>query len=188
MDVRVVAATHRDLEGMVAQGTFRADLYYRLKVVRIDVPPLRGRPEDVVALLDRFLAPPGEAPVAADPRARELLLAYPWPGNVRELANECHRLRVLAGPGGTVRLPLLSSSILAHAGVAPRSAPPPGEAGAAPDEKPIEGLWRLDEVEKEMLRRALHRARGNKTLAAKLLGVPKTSLYNMIAKYGIEAG
>jgi transcriptional regulator with GAF, ATPase, and Fis domain len=183
VDVRLVGATHRDLEAMIAQGTFRQDLYYRLKVVRIDVPPLRERPEDVVALLDRFLSPEGEPKTAVDPQARELLLAYPWPGNVRELANECHRLRVLAGPGGVVRPPLLSEAILARAGVGPQPARAPLDPAAAPDERPIEGLMPLAEVEKEMVRRALPRASGNKTLAAQRLGIPKTSLYHMLERY-----
>src|SRR5581483_2174247 len=102
VDVRLVAATNRDLDAMVAQGAFRQDLYYRLTVVRLEVPPLRERVHDVPALIDHFVARTG-VELTIDPRARELLLAHPWPGNVRELENEVSRLSVLAGRGGTVR-------------------------------------------------------------------------------------
>ncbi len=184
VDVRVLAATHRDLEAMVAAGTFRADLYYRLNVVRLEVPPLRERLEDVPALLDHFLAGLGKGRLQVEPQARELLLAHAWPGNVRELENEVRRLEALAGPDGVVRPSLLSPALLGRpTAAAPRR--PAGGEPVDPDEPVIAGVWRLEDVEREMIRRALTLARGNKTTAAKLLGLAKTSLYNRMQKHGL---
>ncbi len=184
IDVRVIAATHRDLEAMVAAGTFRGDLFYRLNVVRLEVPPLRERLEDLPALLDHFLAQAGQGRLRLEPQARELLLAHGWPGNVRELENEVRRLAILVGPDGVVRPSLLSPTVLGRLS-APASPAAPHASAPAPDEVPIVGVWRLEEVEREMLRRALKVARGNKTTAAKLLGLAKTSLYNRLEKAGL---
>ncbi|MCW8139080.1 MAG: sigma 54-interacting transcriptional regulator [Planctomycetota bacterium] len=183
VDARVVAATHRDLEAMVARGEFRADLYYRLNVVRLEVPPLRERLEDVPALLDHFLVEHGGGRVRLEPLTREMLLAHPWPGNVRELENEVRRLVVLAGAEGVVRPGLLSPAVVG------RPSPRGSEVAEAPgdeEERPITGVWRLEDLEREMLLRALRRARGNKTLAARLLGLAKTSLYHRLARHGLE--
>lgn len=182
VDVRIVGATHQDLDAMVADGRFRADLYYRLNVVRIEVPPLRERLACVPALIDHFLAGFAEQKLVIEPQVRELLLTYPWPGNVRELQNEVRRLAVLAGPGGTIRPGLLSASILAHAGQGPR-----GPSDAESTEPLLPGLWRLEEVEREAIARALRQCRGNKTSAAKLLGIPKTTLYHRMEKLGLGA-
>ena len=171
VDVRVVAATHRNLEEMIARGTFRADLYYRLNVVRVEVPPLRERPEDTSTLLAALEDRHG---IAIEPQARELLLGYAWPGNVRELENELQRLAVVVGPRGVVRPSQLSPAILGR-----RSAPAGGEA-------PIEGVWNLRDLEKEMIERALRRADGNRAQAARLLGIPKSSLYDRLEKHGLQ--
>ena len=185
VDVRLVGATNRDLDAMVAQGTFRADLFYRLNVVRVEVPPLRERVHDVPALIDFFIER-GKTKLTIEPKARELLLAHSWPGNVRELENEIARLAVLAGQGGAVRPSMLSPAILRPAfGAAPvptedSPLPKPGEA------QPIEGVWRLEEIEKEMVTRALKAAGGNKTVAARLLGIPKSSLYHRLEKHGLS--
>jgi len=177
VDARIVAATHRDLEAMVAAGTFRSDIYYRLNVVRIEVPPLRERAEDVPALLDRFLTTFGKGEVTIEPQAREILLSYSWPGNVRELENEVQRLCVLVGTGGVVRPGLLSPAILGVMG----SRSEPVSAETSPGE-----LWRLEDVERAAIERALRRANGNKTVAARLLGLAKTSLYNRMEKLGLH--
>ncbi len=182
VDVRIIGATHHDLEAMVADGRFRADLYYRLNVVRIEVPPLRERLACIPALIDHFLAAFRDQNLVVEPQVRELLLTYPWPGNVRELQNEVRRLAVLAGQGGTVRPGLLSASILAHAGRGPREA----NKGAAA-EPLLPAMWRLDDVEREAILRALRHCHGNKTSAAKLLGVPKTTLYHRMEKLEIES-
>jgi transcriptional regulator of acetoin/glycerol metabolism len=172
IDVRIIAATHRDLEALVASGAFRADLYYRLNVVRVDVPPLRERREDVAPLLDAFAERLG--PFRLHEEARDILLAHDWPGNVRELENEVRRLAAIVGRGGEVRAAHLSPAILG------RGPAPPADASL------VEGVWRLDDVEKEMLVRALRRSRGNKALAARLLGLPKTSFYHRLERHGLH--
>jgi transcriptional regulator with GAF, ATPase, and Fis domain len=178
IDVRVLAATHHDLERLVAEGLFRADLYYRLNVVRLEVPPLRARLACVPALVDHFFARFASQGVVIEPAVRDLLGAYPWPGNVRELQNEVHRLTVLAGPGGVIRPGMLAPAILAHAGRGPR--PAPADEGV-PDPV-LPDTWRLEDIEREAILRALRRCGGNKTSAAKLLGIPKTTLYHRLEK------
>jgi transcriptional regulator with PAS, ATPase and Fis domain len=183
VDVRIVAATHRDLEAMVAAGTFRADLFYRLNVVRIEVPPLRERLDDLSLLIDRFVETGVDGrKLALAPQARELLLSYAWPGNVRELENELRRSSLLAGREGTVRPGHLSQRLL---GTAVPVARAPGEDDGG-HEPPIRGIWRLQALEREMIVRALRRARGNKTLAARLLGIAKTSLYHRLERHRID--
>jgi transcriptional regulator with PAS, ATPase and Fis domain len=116
VDVRIVAATNRDLEAEVRAGRFRQDLFYRLSVIGITLPPLRARPEDLPALIDHVLttlgARHGRGAVAIEPGARAALLAYPWPGNVRELVNALERALVLS-PGGTIRATELPDHVLA---------------------------------------------------------------------------
>ena len=100
MDVRVIAATHRDLPELVRQGRFREDLYYRLNVVTLTLPPLRARRQDMPLLIDHFLRDlahrHGRGPVAVDPEAQRRLLVYDWPGNIRELQNVLERAMLLA--------------------------------------------------------------------------------------------
>ena len=172
IDVRIVAATHRDLEGLIAAGKFRLDLYYRLKVVPVEIPPLRERPDDLAALLEHYERSLG---IVLEPQAREVLLAHSWPGNVRELENELRRVSVLVGRGGVVRPGLLAAS-------RPRR-PPSDEQSAEP---PISGVWRLKDLEREMILRALRAANGNRSEASRLLGLPKSSLYDRLAKHGIN--
>ncbi|HZV00464.1 MAG TPA: sigma 54-interacting transcriptional regulator, partial [Planctomycetota bacterium] len=174
VDVRIVAATHRNLEAMVSKGEFRADLYYRLNVVRVDVPPLRERPDDTSVLLDQLER---RHELSLEPQTRELLLAYGWPGNVRELENELMRLAVVVGRGGRVRPSQLSPSILGRK-----------PAQATSDEGPLEGVWNLRELEKAMIERALRKTNGNRALAARLLGLPKSSLYDRMQKHGLHGG
>jgi DNA-binding NtrC family response regulator len=162
---------------MIARGEFRADLYYRLNVVRIEVPPLRERTDDIAAIVAKL---EGQHQISLEPQVRELLLAYAWPGNVRELENELRRLAVLVGAGGTVRPAQLSPAILGQ-----RSAPAaPATDGA---ERPIEGVWALKDLEKEMIARALRHCGGNRAHAARMLGLPKSSLYDRMMKHGFHA-
>jgi transcriptional regulator with GAF, ATPase, and Fis domain len=177
VDVRVIAATHRDLEAFVAAGKFRADLFYRLNVLRLEVPPLRERREDVAALVEHFAS---ASAISLEPQARELLLAHEWPGNVRELENEMRRLAAIVPQGGTVRPGLLSASVTGR--------PAPPQAAPAEDGPPILGVWKLDELEKEMILRALRRAHGNKALAARLLGLAKSSFYHRLEHFGLHGG
>ena len=168
-EARVLAATHRDLETMVEEGAFREDLYYRLRVVELTVPPLRDRMEDVPTLARHLLAEASrrtdrpEPPELAE-ETLEALLAHDWPGNVRELENCLTRAAVLA-TGGVVRPE--------HLGL---------ESGA---EGTTPRLRTLEEVEREHVARALEATGGNRTRAADILGVSRPRLRRMIEKYGL---
>jgi two-component system response regulator AtoC len=178
-DVRFVAATNRDLEAMIKAGTFREDLFYRLSVVPIGLPPLRDRPEDIAPLAKRFCAELGAAngrPGAAlDQGAIAVLEAQSWPGNVRQLQNFIERLVVLAegdalGEGEVERE--LARKL-------------PGSAPVAKSESGTESGSRLLEdsrrdAERAALQTALAQAKGNRTLAARLLGISRRTLYNKL--------
>ncbi len=167
---RVIAATHRDLRALAEAGQFREDLYYRLDVLRIHVPPLRQRPEDIPALLAHFLGAESRVPVEVTPKALELLVGYSWPGNVRELENEARRLASLGEPKLTVRH--LSAEVAKGRGLA--------RAGGTYSGKT------LGEVEREMVAAALRETGGNKARAARQLGIPKTTLYHLIERYQLS--
>jgi transcriptional regulator with GAF, ATPase, and Fis domain len=177
-DIRVISATNRDLHGAMQRGEFREDLYYRLGVFEIELPPLRDRAEDVLELADTFLREIGETvgrPAAGFERdAKRDLLAYPWPGNVRELRNAIERAVILAD-GGYIRSEHLPVS-------ATRKAPSSVEASGPP--LPAGGV-NLDAIERSLVVKALHQARHNKTRAAKLLGLTRAQLYSRIEKYGL---
>jgi DNA-binding NtrC family response regulator len=174
VDVRVVAATNRDLAAAVQAGAFREDFYYRLNVFAITVPPLRDRPEDVLPLAERFLASRGLPAGKLSPAAAERLRAQPWPGNVRELENALERGLILAGEE-EVRPEHLGGG-------------PSGPArGRRAGDLLREGFV-LDDLERDLLLAALERARGNKTEAAKLLGVTRRRLYSLLASYGLPTG
>lgn len=170
-DVRVIAATNVDLRAALEQGTFREDLYYRLNVVPINLPPLRERKEDIPYLVDHFARKFGGSISEA---AIERLTAYHWPGNVRELENVVERSILLAsGP----RVEAEDVKIDA----AQRSRPSSGTA----DEFLPEGLT-LDQYEQALIREALKRADGNKSQAARLLGLTRNALRYRLAQMGIE--
>ncbi len=179
-DVRVVAATNRDLKGAISRGEFRQDLFYRLSVFEIHLPPLRERREDVLPLTARFLEELGRGMGHPAPgiskEARELLLDYAWPGNVRELRNALERAIILS-EGGLIQAEHLPIPV-ASAG--------PGPARGAPlASLPPEGID-LDDLERELVGQALERARYNKSRAAKLLGLTRAQLYSRLEKYGIS--
>ncbi len=168
---RLVATSHRDLKAAVAAGALRRDLYYRLDVLRLEVPPLRARgAQDVPTLLAHFAAAAGSK-LRFTPRAEELLRQYAWPGNVRELRNETLRL-VAATAGRRVTPQDLSAEVRAGEGVVGA----PGELSGQS----------LGDVERRMVAQALADCRGNKAQAARRLGIPRTSLYNLIKRYGLE--
>jgi transcriptional regulator with PAS, ATPase and Fis domain len=177
-DIRVIAATNRDLHAAMERGEFREDLYYRLGVFEIPLPPLRDRLDDVLELADTFLAEIGESvgrPAAGMARdAREHLLAYGWPGNVRELRNAIERAVILAD-GGVIRSEHLPVG-------APRQTTSP-EAGAS-SPFPAGGV-NLEAIERSLVVKALAQARHNKTRAARLLGLTRAQLYSRIEKYGL---
>ncbi|MGA7989978.1 MAG: sigma 54-interacting transcriptional regulator [Thermoanaerobaculia bacterium] len=181
-DARIVAATNRDLKKAIAKGEFREDLFYRLSVFEIPLPPLRERVEDILPLTEIFLAQIGPAigrPVAGvSKEAKDLLLAYPWPGNVRELKNALERAAILCD-GGLITAAHLPISVSGHeearsATAAGRLLPPGGV--------------NLETLERGYVKEALEKARFNKTRAARLLGLTRAQLYSRIEKYGLEGG
>lgn len=179
VDVRVLAATHRDLHAASDQGLFRRDLFYRLHVVPLELPPLRLRGNDVLLLADHFLTELASTHGRASPRltraARRALLAHRWPGNVRELRHLCERLVLLLpgqllGPenlGLTVRAPCNAS----------------GRAGLL--QLPADGL-EFEALEHDLLRQAMEQARGCKARAARLLGLSRNTLLYRLKKHAID--
>jgi DNA-binding NtrC family response regulator len=165
-EARVIAATHRDLEELVARGTFREDLYYRLRVVEVMVPPLRERISDLPALAEHLVRRAASDlhrdPPVVTREALDTLLGHDWPGNVRELENTLTRAVVLA-PGGVIRPEHVR----------------PGEARQERD-GPVESLA---QVERRQVRRALTSTGGNKTRAAEMLGVSRPRLNRLLTKY-----
>ncbi len=181
-DARIIAATNRNLEKLIAEGRFREDLFYRLNVYPIPLPPLRERKEDILLLTLHFLKrSSGELRkevIGLAKEARELLVAYDWPGNVRELENVVERAVILAR-GNVVTVPDLPVSLRER----PRGHPLSGE----PLRLPASGLD-LAEVEKQLILQALEQARYNKSKAGKLLGLSRTQLRTRMKNYGLEVG
>ena len=175
IDVRVVTATNRDLQADVASGRFRADLFYRINVVVIALPPLRSRPEDIPDLLHHFMARAatrlGLPTSGISPSAMRVLAEHSWPGNVRELENAIERALVLS-EGGRIEVSHL-----------PDLAAPRDDA-AAGDTLSIK--LRTSELEKTLIQRALERTRGNRTHAARLLELSHRALLYKIRAYGLE--
>jgi DNA-binding NtrC family response regulator len=176
VDVRLIAATNRDLRAALDQGTFREDLYYRLNVVPIDIPPLREHKEDIPELVEhffaRFVRENGKQFRQITPAALEVLTDYHWPGNVRQLENIIERAMALASG------PVLDAADI-HLDLRP---PPAGNAGGAPFLP--EGMT-LEQWEDEMIREAMRRAHGNKSEAARLLGLSRNALRYRLGKLGV---
>jgi DNA-binding NtrC family response regulator len=180
IDVRILAATNRNLEREVETGRFRADLYWRLNVIPVEMPSLRNRPTDIVRLAEHFLARANERHKrqvsAFEPQALSALRSYPWPGNIRELENVVERLVIVKGSGplGFADLP---------PGVrTPRETPPPG---SPLPELPKDGTdlrAMLEAVEDRMIGEALERTGGNKNRAAELLGLNRTTLVEKLRR------
>ena len=173
VDVRVIAATNKDLEGLVKAGRFREDLFYRLNVVTIRLPPLRERREDIPVLAEHFLrkyaAENGKAVSQIAPESLAILQAYAWPGNVRELENIIERAVALTTS------PILVPDDLPHRLMEHRAKPAPAS-----------GFQTLEEMERAHLLRALQEAGGNKKRAAQLLGIGRRTLYRMAERHGIK--
>jgi two-component system response regulator HupR/HoxA len=177
VDVRIIAATNRDLAAMVAAGRFREDLYYRIHVLSVMLPALRERREDVPLLIDHFLMRhPRQRPKRLSPECAARMLAYPWPGNVRELENEVERLVVLAGESPTIGVEVLSPRI--------RLWTPSSETGRAIDPSSLPAA--VEALERRMIGAAMRRHRGNKTRAAEELKVSRRNLIRLVQKYEIE--
>ena len=188
VDVRIVAATHRDLEEMVSQKLFREDLLYRLDVVRVRLPSLRQRASDVALLVREFIQSTNERRnrhvTGIDPEAVDILSRYPWPGNVRQLQNIIERM-VLLRAEGQLNLEDVPESILMSVGAAP-AAPPSFSALDRPS-LPEEGLDLRDTVERfesSLIEQALERAGGNKSRAATILRMNRTTLVEKLRKRG----
>ncbi|MBN2565387.1 MAG: sigma-54-dependent Fis family transcriptional regulator [Candidatus Eisenbacteria bacterium] len=174
VDVRVIAATNKDLEAEVATGGFREDLYFRLNVVTITLPPLRDRTEDIPLLIEHFLrkhTPRGGKPKKMSPSAIRLAMGYVWPGNIRELENAVQRAIVLSR-GETIFPEHLPAKVQA-AGEGSEGVPRP------------EGRT-MREVERQTIIKTLRQTDGNRTHAAKILGISRRTLQNKIKEYGID--
>ncbi|HEV8244222.1 MAG TPA: sigma 54-interacting transcriptional regulator, partial [Polyangiaceae bacterium] len=178
VNVRIVAATNRNLEKAVATGHFREDLYYRLKVFPIRVPPLRERREDVALLaqyfLERYTREIGKPVAGLSQGTLEALTSYDWPGNVRELENEVQRLVIQAEPGALVSAELLSPEVRKVEGVIAEAG---GAKGTLRD--------RVEQVEKFILLEVLREHGNNKTSAAKALGITREGLHKKLKQLGI---
>jgi DNA-binding NtrC family response regulator len=215
VDVRILAATHQDLETLIKAGRFREDLFYRLNVISLSTPSLRERREDIFELAVYFLnlhaGRTGKLVTHLDPEAVEALMAYDWPGNIRELENTIERAVVLAdGPGITLddlplelrqpaarrrlrpRLPAGGARAAARtAGRTPALARPAllvPETGSASTGEPSTGeVWNGEFVayERQRLIDALDEAGGNKSVAARLLGMPRSTFFSKMKKHGV---
>jgi two-component system response regulator HydG len=173
IDVRLICATHRDLEALVKEGTFREDLYYRIKVIVLRLPALRERPEDIPALADHFRRIANERNrrrvQGFTPAALERLRQYAWPGNVRELENVVEQAVVLC-QGEDVEVSDLPEEVTGEHGPKDVLRIPVGHT--------------LAEAEKELILETLRKAHGNKTQAAKMLGIGVRTLYRKLEEYG----
>lgn len=177
LDIRIIAATHRDIEKMVSSGEFRRDLYYRLNVFTIQIPPLREREGDIVLLSEYLLAKiereMGVKPKLLDHSVEDLFKIYPWTGNVRELQNALERaINVAEGERIFIRdLPLYLQDL--EGGHTPRILQPLA--------------LEVAEAERKSILKALKLTGGNKAKAADILGIHRTNLYRKMEKYGLDA-
>ena len=178
VSVRVIAATNKNLEEAVRQHTFREDLYYRLNVFTLNVPPLRERSSDIALLinhfLDHFVASLGRGPLRVTDRAMDVLLGYPWPGNIRELENVIERMVHMSQGVPSIDIDVLPANILNHEGI----------PGGVPRPAVPRGL--LSHQEKETIVRALQEAGGNIRATAKALGISRSGLYVKMRRFGLS--
>jgi two-component system response regulator AtoC len=188
VDARVIAATHRDLRAMAAEGAFREDLFYRLDVISIDLPPLRERDNDALLLAEHFLKYYAEKfsrnVAGLSAKTRRIIASYSWPGNVRELQNAIERAVILAD-GPTIEPSLLPDKV---AGSGVDGVFEDDDSGAL-SESHLFRNWRRElvqiEDDEERVRRALQLTSGNKGKAARLLGLGRTTLWRRMKQYGL---
>ncbi len=172
VDVRIISATHQDLEAMVEEGTFRNDLYYRLNIFPVTLPPLRERKEDIPDLVHHFVE--NSAAISIDRQALAALMDRDWPGNVRELQNAIERAAIICED--IIQVTDLPT---------PLSVTKVAASNDGDYQLPAEGI-KLDEFEQMLIIQAISLADGNKTRAAELLGITRRRLYSMMERYGIE--
>ena len=181
VNVRVIAATNRNLKEMMAKGEFREDLYYRINVINVSLPPLRDRKDDIPLLVEHFLearcAESGIPTKRISNKALEKMLDYNWPGNVRELQNEIERLVVLSGDTKTVTPDILNQRILDH-----------GQSSSSLQGVRTNGTLKeaLEELESYMIKEGLKRCNFNKSKLAKELGISRAGLIMKVEKYGLD--
>jgi len=195
LDVRILAATNRDLPAAIEAGQFRPDLFYRLAVIQIDVPPLRHRPQDILPLAEHFLnqlAEPGRPPSPIGKAAAKLLAGYAWPGNVRELRNAMENAAVVSGGG-----PLLPAHLPESVRAGPAAGKPPSEPGDEALRQYLEALWARDgglyrpaveQLERALFKRVLAQTRGNRAAAAQRLGLHRNTLRKKLRQLGLDEG
>ena len=184
VDVRVLAATNADLEQRVAEGKFREDLYYRLSVIRIHVPPLRERREEIPHLSTFFLREAlerlGKPDVHLSSEALDVFSQYWWPGNVRQLKNEIQRAVALSAPGGTIEPAHLSPEIT--------TTRLPSASGTPRPSRTTPNLaLAVEQVERDLIQAALDRAGGNISESARSLGLTRRGLYLKIRRLGLDS-
>jgi two-component system NtrC family response regulator len=172
LDVRVVSATNLNVDKAIADGTFREDLYYRLSVIPLHLPPLRERRKDIPLLIRYFCSKHGSEKVTFEDDALHTLVMYPWPGNVRELENSVERLLIMRN-SDTISVDDLPEKLLGNSA-----------SGSAVLRLPAEG-YSLEQLEREVVVEALERSNWNQTAAARFLRIPRHTLIYRIEKYGI---
>jgi DNA-binding NtrC family response regulator len=187
VDVRIIAATNGNLDQLVSQGRFREDLFYRLKVLHLHLPPLRERREEIPALVQHYIRKFGDhqhkGTLTLSDEALEYLLLYPWPGNIRELANEIQRVVAFAEPNATLTASLLSSEILASRRTIAANANQPDEIRIRLDQSLPNAV---EALERTLIRRALDRSRGRVEEAARLLGISRKGLFLKRRRWGFR--
>jgi transcriptional regulator with GAF, ATPase, and Fis domain len=188
VNVRVIAGSKKDLKQMVAEGKFREDLFYRLNVLPVALPPLRERREDIPVLMEHFLErffrnAGGEVPQISD-AVKQAFMRYSWPGNVRELENACERIAQTC-TCGTVHVGCMSAGILFRAGAQSTDVPVPPPS-LPPQGAPIALDNRLRELESNLITWALKVSNGNKSRAAELLQIKRSTLGDRITRCGLD--
>jgi DNA-binding NtrC family response regulator len=188
VDVRIIAATHRNLEREIAAGRFREDLFHRLNVIRLTLPPLRDRKEDIPLLIERFIANPDRR-YSITNEAMDAMMAYDWPGNIRELKNCIDRM-IAMNSGPLLHFTDLPSNVIYHvrAGTSTLVTAAATVGGARgimlpPPVVALRGVVPLQELERQAIEHALQQTAGDRTEAALLLGIGRTTLYRKLKEY-----
>ncbi len=188
VDVRIIAATNANLEQLVAQGRFREDLLYRLNVVKLHLPPLRDRREEIPSLVQHYLRKYGDehrkGRLTVSDETLEYLLLYSWPGNIRQLANEIRRMSALAEAGATLTPAMLSPEIQASRRTVAAPAPNEPEIRLRLDQRLPDAVEMLEQT---LIRRALERSHGRVEEAARLLGISRKGLFLKRRRWGLHA-